>query len=311
MEAIKQSVGVGHTSGFLTVLGATEQRLRRNIVWECLCECGSICYVPSNLLRNKEKKSCGCKTKAETSGTHGWYGTPTHNTWRTMKDRCLSPKHKSYKYYGGKGITICDRWLQCFENFLEDMGERLKGNTLARVDNTKGFYKENCYWSVKRNFSYDVVVVNPLSPSGLSWVTGEVAGSKVEGGYWKVCNPHRFVHRVVWELTHGKIPKGFMIDHIDGNPANNLISNLRLVNHRQNMLNRKIGKNNKTGVTGVFTLKRNKEVVGYQVIGVETKSGTKTFFFSIHGVEGAFKLACLAKEANMTEERKIYSRKPN
>ena len=63
-----------------------------------------------------------------------------------MKGRCLNPKHKAYPAYGGRGITVCEKWLK-FENFLKDMGERPEGKTLDRKDNDKGYYKGNCRWA--------------------------------------------------------------------------------------------------------------------------------------------------------------------
>jgi hypothetical protein len=143
-------VDIGYVSGFLTVTRKTDERIRRGVVFECQCVCGNTVKVSKSMLRLKEKKSCGCKSKAETSGTHGWYGTPTHNTWRTMRDRCYLPTHKSWKYYGGKGVTVCDEWkdsMTGFLSFLADMGERPEGTTLDRKDSTKGYCKENCRWS--------------------------------------------------------------------------------------------------------------------------------------------------------------------
>ena len=91
-------------------------------------------------LRNKEKKSCGCKSKAETSGTHGWYGTPTHNTWRTMRERCYLPTHKSWEYYGGKGVTICDEWERSYVTGFElpfGHGER---------DLTRNYFRQDRFY---------------------------------------------------------------------------------------------------------------------------------------------------------------------
>lgn len=75
---------------------------------------------------------------------HGMYGTPTHNTWRTMRDR-LKPSHKSYKYY--EGVDIDPRWEASFGEFLLDMGERPEGMTLDRKDTSKGYWKWNCRWA--------------------------------------------------------------------------------------------------------------------------------------------------------------------
>lgn len=66
-----------------------------------------------------------------------------------MRERCNDPNNNRYQYYGGKGITVCDRW-DSFENFLEDMGERPEGMTLDRKEADKGYYKENCRWATPK-----------------------------------------------------------------------------------------------------------------------------------------------------------------
>lgn len=131
--------------GFLTVVSESEERdKRRNKLWNCKCVCGNMILVPTNYLRKGEKKSCGCKTKAETSGTHGLYGTPTHTTWRTMVERCTKEYHKSYERY--KNVSIDPKWMT-FEGFYSDMGDRPKGMTLDRIKGEFGYCKENCRWA--------------------------------------------------------------------------------------------------------------------------------------------------------------------
>jgi len=74
---------------------------------------------------------------------------PTYRSWSSMRSRCLDPKHKAYKNYGGRGILICARW-ESFENFLADMGERPQGTTLDRFPNPNGNYEPvNCRWATK------------------------------------------------------------------------------------------------------------------------------------------------------------------
>jgi hypothetical protein len=72
--------------------------------------------------------------------------TRTYITWCNMKQRCLNANRPDYKYYGGRGIKVCDRWLK-FKNFYEDMGERPIGMSLDRIENSDGYTKENCKWS--------------------------------------------------------------------------------------------------------------------------------------------------------------------
>lgn len=89
------------------------------------------------------------KEEAELKRKHAdWPSlTPEYNSWRSMRARCLFKSHEAYKNYGGRGIKICDRWVNSFDNFLEDMGPRPEGKTLDRIDVNKGYYKENCKWS--------------------------------------------------------------------------------------------------------------------------------------------------------------------
>lgn len=92
---------------------------------------------------------------ARTRVTHGHSRltvgiSPTYSSWTMMRQRCNNPKTRGYERYGGRGITVCDRWANSFENFLEDMGERPKGKTLDRIDSNKNYCKENCQWSTPK-----------------------------------------------------------------------------------------------------------------------------------------------------------------
>ena len=77
---------------------------------------------------------------------HGYKGSSTYSTWAGMKQRCLNPQFSTYRYYGGRGITVCERWL-AFANFLADMGEKPEGQTLDRIDGDGDYELANCRWA--------------------------------------------------------------------------------------------------------------------------------------------------------------------
>lgn len=114
----------------------------RKTFWHCTCECGQTSLVLTKDLRSG--KSTGCR-KCHVK-THGHTGTKIYNVWRAMIARCNNPDDARYKYYGGRGITVCARWLK-FENFLKDMGIPPTGLSIERMDNERGYSKKNCKWA--------------------------------------------------------------------------------------------------------------------------------------------------------------------
>lgn len=122
--------------------------------WVCRCQCGVEKSIEATRLRMNSVVSCGCfkveqSILRHTKHGHAKSGAPSsaYVSWANMKDRCTRPKNKNYPEYGGKGITVCARWL-LFENFLSDMGDPPSdGMTIERLDNSKGYQPGNCVWA--------------------------------------------------------------------------------------------------------------------------------------------------------------------
>lgn len=124
----------------------------RMAYWVCLCACGNVVQVRAGQLAKPGNKSCGCRRVEWTGAAHRLHGlskTTTYNSWIGMKDRCLNSQNKRYRDYGGRGIGICVRWLESFDNFLEDMGERPRNLSIDRINNDGNYEPENCRWATK------------------------------------------------------------------------------------------------------------------------------------------------------------------
>jgi hypothetical protein len=141
---------IGRRFGRFVVLAEGGRTKHRSILWLCLCDCGEKKEVTTGSLLSGNSCSCGCLQKervGEATKTHGFSHLPIYRVWRSMKGRCYNLGHSSYGRYGGRGITVCERWFNSFENFYEDMGDKPSSrHQLDRINNNGSYCKENCRW---------------------------------------------------------------------------------------------------------------------------------------------------------------------
>lgn len=146
---------MGLKFGRLTVISRNGSNRRGRALWLCRCSCGTEINASADHLQAAHTRSCGCFDHDRIVAQNFLHGaaergkrTPEFNAWINMIQRCTNPRRKDWKNYGGRGISVCERW-RTFANFFADMGPRPQGMTVDRENNSGNYEPNNCRWATR------------------------------------------------------------------------------------------------------------------------------------------------------------------
>jgi len=170
---------IGEKFGLLTVIDNEDRYVTTGgysyLRYKCKCDCGNEVMARKSNLKGSKVISCGCVQRG-TDGIlhkrHNMYGTPIYQTWFAMKSRCSNTRDAFVcSVYKDRNITVCEKWLS-FSGFFEEMGDsHIEGYSIDRIDNDKGYFKDNCRWADKTTQAYNQrkQVTNTSGKTGVHW----------------------------------------------------------------------------------------------------------------------------------------------
>ena len=150
----------------LTVLGCEGKNKHGKPLWRVRCDCGKEAVKVASAVRVGRTQSCGCLARSGLRRTHGARQHSLYATWCNMKSRCDNPSNKSYKNYGGRGISYADEWSD-FASFLRDVGEKTySGASLDRINNDGNYAPDNVRWTDRRTQRINSRQIRPVCIHG-------------------------------------------------------------------------------------------------------------------------------------------------
>lgn len=192
---------LGQRFGRLKVIGYIPPKNGKRGKWDCLCDCGKRKSLITSHLTDMGVKSCGCllsEITTEKNRTHGKSHSRLYGIWRNMKDRCLNPNQTYFEHYGGRGIKICDEWLNSFESFHDwSMNNGYSDElTIDRIENSGNYEPDNCRWITMKKQSNNTRRNLVYTHNGQTRTLSEWADIK-GFSYNKV---YQRIHKLKWDF---------------------------------------------------------------------------------------------------------------